>query len=312
MSEVLGLAQLHCHATGMTASNSRFASLLLILLAACGGGDSTGADGGEPATDANDTPSVDANEESWAPLVMGSWTLPAGGEDTSDTHQIVLDRDIYIGAIRPIEPIGTHHTVLSIAGGSGVVYASGVGTNAVTFPEGVGLKLAAGTRLNLELHIFNTGAEPISGTSGIEIVEIAEADVVQEADLFLPGPFGFQLAPGQETTATGTCAIETEQTVFALFPHMHQLGKHFKLTVNKGGQDQVVHDAPYDFDEQAFNVFEPITLSPGDSITSECTWMNTTGQTVRWGDSSTSEMCFGIMYRYPAVGDDFCDNGFTP
>lgn len=297
----------------MTVSNSRYSSLLLILFAACGGGDSNAVDGGANDADAGATPTADAGgDQSWAPLVTGDWTLPAGGENSSDNHLIVLDRDIYVGAIRPIEPVGTHHTVLSIEGGSGIIYASGVGTNAVTFPEGVGLKLAQGTRLNLELHIFNPSGDAISGTSGIEIVEVAEADVIHEADLFLPGPFAFQLPPGQETVTSGTCAIETEQTVFALFPHMHQLGKHFKLTVNKAGQEQIVHDAAYDFNEQAFTVFEPITLSPGDSITSECTWVNTTGQTVGWGDSSNNEMCFGIMYRYPAQGNDFCDNGFTP
>ena len=65
---------------------------------------------------------------------------------------------------------------------------------------------------------------------------------------------------------------------------------------------QVLHDDEYAFDHQAFIPFEPITLEPGDKVTTECTWKNTTTQTVTWDESSTSEMCFSILYRYPAQG----------
>jgi len=266
-----------------------------------------------PVADSGSTPTPDASDSElvWTPLITGEWTLPAGGENTSDNHTITLDRDIYIGAIRPIEPVGTHHTVLD-NGGAGIIYASGVGTNEVIFPDGVGLKLIAGTTLNLQLHIFNPSGAGISGTSGVEIVEVAEADVVNVADLFLPGPFDFNLGPMQETVHSGTCVVQQAQTIFALFPHMHQLGTHFKMSVTKDGTEQMVHDNAYDFDDQAFTNFAPISLSPGDSINTECTWMNSTAQGVGWGDSSTSEMCFSILYRYPAIGGEFCDDGFTP
>ncbi len=285
------------------------------MLLACSGTDNTNGDNSDaaPMVDASTTPTADASDSelTWAPLITGDWTLAAGGENTSDNHSITLDRDIYIGAIRPIEPVGTHHTVLD-NGGAGIIYASGVGTNEVIFPPGVGLKLTAGTTLNLELHTFNPSGSPISGTSGIEIVEVAEADVVNVADLFLPGPFDFQLGPMQETVHSGTCVVQQAQTIFALFPHMHQLGTHFKMSITKDGTEQMVHDKAYDFDNQAFTNFDPISLSPGDSINTECTWMNTGAQGVGWGDSSTSEMCFSILYRYPAISGDFCDDGVTP
>ena len=265
----------------------------------------SGADGGTPQADA------DVSGLVWTPLITGDWSLPAGGEDTGDNHAITLDRDIYVRAIRPIEPPGTHHTVLD-NGGAGIIYASGVGTNEVIFPPGVGLKLSAGTTLNLQLHIFNPGASPMSGTSGVEIVEVAEAAVTNIADLFLPGPFDFQLAPMQETVHSGSCVVQQAQTIFALFPHMHQFGTHFKMSVTKSGAEQMVHDKSYDFNEQSFTKFDPISLSPGDTINTECTWLNTSSQGVFWGDSSTSEMCFSILYRFPALGgDEYCDDGVT-
>ena len=241
----------------------------------------------------------------WTTLITGDWSLPAFEENTSDLHSIVLDRDIYVGAIRPISPTGTHHTVLYLdgAGSLGTIYASGVGTNELIFPTGVGLKLTEGQTLALQLHTFNPSGEAIAGTSGIEIIEVDAADLVHEADVFLPGPIGLNIGPNQVTTESGLCTIDQDQHLFALFPHMHQLGTHFKTTLTIDGQAQVLHDDAYDFEHQAFIPFEPIPMSAGDTITTECTYNNTTPNMVGWGESSTSEMCFSILYRYPAQGD---------
>jgi hypothetical protein len=243
--------------------------------------------------------------EEWTTLISGEWALEPGSELTSDIHTLTLDHDIYIGAIRPIAPTGTHHTVLAVngLGASNTIYASGVGTNAIIFPDGVGLKVAAGQTLILQLHLFNVAAQPISGVSGIEIVEVAPEDVEFQADILLPGPLNLSIPPNQQSTQAHTCTLGATQKFFAVFPHMHQLGSHFKTTLVVGGQEQVLHDDEYVFDHQAFIPFEPLEMNPGDSIKTECTWNNTTSQTVTWGESSTSEMCFSILYRYPAQTD---------
>ena len=250
----------------------------------------------------------------WTALITGDWDLPPFDENTNDLHTVVLDRDIYVGAIRPISPQGTHHTVLYLDGTSSLrtIYASGVGTNELIFPTGVGLKLEAGESLGLQLHTFNPSGEALSGTSGIEIIEVEAEDIVDEAEVFLPGPVALEIGPNQVTTDGGICTLNQEQNIFALFPHMHQLGTHLKTTLTIGGQPQVLHDAAYTFEEQAFIPFEPISMNAGDTITTECTWNNTTPDTVGWGESSTAEMCFSILYRYPAQsgagGIGICSN----
>ncbi|MEJ7731907.1 MAG: hypothetical protein WKG00_22190 [Polyangiaceae bacterium] len=258
-----------------------------------GSSDSTGA-GGTPGN--------------WQVLIQADWQLPSGGENTSDTHIIVLDQDMFVGAIRPIAPQGTHHTLLGIngVGASDNVFASGVGTNELVFPPGVGLRLPAGETIVLQLHIFNPTADVLTGTSGIEVIPIAAADVQHEAEIFLPGPLGISIPPNSDKTITGTCPIGSPQTIFALFPHMHQLGKHLKTTLTIDGQAQVLHDEDYQFAHQPVISFEPIQLSPGDSVTTACTYKNTTSSNVGWGESSNSEMCFSILYRYPKSGGDFC------
>ena len=291
-------------------SAAAFALVFVLALTACSDGpaaddddDVTPADAGGGAADSD----VPLN---WVPLITGEWSLQPFSENTSDSHSMTMDRSIYVGAIRPIAPVGTHHTVLGIDGidFGNIIYASGVGTNAIVFPEGVGLKLDAGENIVLQLHLFNVTGEAISGTSGVEIVEVDAADVTMEADLFLPGPFAFSIPPMQEYTTQGTCTVDGSYSFFALFPHMHQLGTHFKTTLEIDGNDMVLHDDDYSFGDQAFIPFETIAVTAGDKVKTECTWNNTTNGNVMWGESSTTEMCFSILYRFPAGPGEICAN----
>jgi len=274
----------------------RASTLAIVFCAACGGGGS-------------DEPSPDANSGGWQPLIQKGWTLTPGGEKTSDVQLDSLDHDVVIGGLRPLAPVGTHHTLLfKGASGTNMIYASGVGTNELMFPAGKALRIPAGTLLGLQLHIFNQSDEMLTGTSGIEMLEVDPATVTDEIDMFLPGPQNLSLPPGQPTTIRGTCTVKTAYQVFALFPHMHQLGTHLKTTLTVGGVERVINDAPYNFEHQAILSFEPIQLNPGDKVTTECTWMNTGSQTVTYGESSTTEMCYSILYRFPRGTDEFCVN----
>lgn len=274
--------------------------LLLCLAAACTRPASEGATG--------DDDDDDGSTPGWTQLMTADWALEPFSEETSDVHVLTLDRDIYVGGIRPVAPPGTHHTVLAIGNlaSQNMIYASGVGTGALDFPDGVGLKLSAGVTLVLQLHLFNVSELPLEGTSGIEIIEVPESDVTDLAGLFLPGPLDLSLLPNQATTISDTCNVGSAQNLFALIPHMHQLGTHFKTTVTAGGTTTVLHDEPYYFDGQGVTAFTPIAVGPGDTIGVECTWNNTYDTPVGWGESSTTEMCFAITYRWPDTGGDFC------
>ncbi len=269
---------------------------VMTLLAACG----TDGGSGPPPPDA-------PVGGGWQTLIEKSWTLPPGGENTSDLQIITVDHDMVIGGIRPLAPAGTHHTLLFRGlSGANAIFASGVGTNELMFPTGKALKVTAGTALGLQLHVFNTSDAPLSGTSGVEVLEVDPATVTDEVDLFLPGPRNLSIAPNTTTSKSGTCTVTTPYTLIGLFPHMHQLGTHLKTTIHTGGVDRVIHDGAYQFDHQAVIPLDSIKLAVGDTITTECTWNNTTAQTVTYGESSTTEMCYSILYRYPRGNEEFC------
>jgi hypothetical protein len=272
----------------------------LIFVVACGGG------GTDPASP--DAPGPDASTyDTWQPLIHKAWSLGPGDEKTSDLTIDTTERDIYVGGMRPLAPQGTHHTLLYRGiEGTNMIYASGVGTGELRFPPGLGFKLDAGTALGLQLHVYNTTENTLTGTSGVEFYEVDPASVTDEVDLFLPGPIDFTLPMHEVSTLTSTCTVKEPYKIFALFPHMHQLGTHFKTTLTINGEERVLHDADFDFEHQDVITFEPIQLNVGDKITSTCTWNNTTDGDVTNGESSDTEMCFSILYRFPRGSEEFC------
>ncbi len=274
----------------------------LVFVLACGGG-------GGPAGDDDPTPDGPGPDpDGWTPLLTKGWQLEPESEKTSDLAIDTTERDLVIGGLRPLSPVGTHHTLLFRgASGTNAIYASGVGTGELIFPPGTAMRIPKGTLIGLQLHIFNVSSEPLSGTSGIEMLEVDPSTVTEEVDMFLPGPTDLAIGAGMQTQA-GTCTVKQPYKVFALFPHMHQLGRHFKTTLNIGGVDQVLHDEAYEFEHQEVRSFEPIQMNTGDKITTECTWFNDTGNTIGWGESSTTEMCFSILYRFPRGNDEQCEN----
>ena len=146
----------------------------------------------------------------------------------------------------------------------------------------------------------------MTGRSGIEVRKLDPALVEHEVGLFLPGPRDFAIAPGV-ATASGTCTVTSAQTVFAVFPHMHQYGTHLKTTITTGGTPHVLYDGAYSFEHRQVVPFTPIQLAPGDTIQTECTWNNTTAATIGYGESPDTELCFSILFRYPDDGQEFCD-----
>ncbi len=305
------------------------AVVLSLSLVACGGGGT----GGTGDDDGDDVASVDAAviPDGWASLMEGDWTLQPGQEGYFCVYTTV-PRDVYVKAFRPIIPLGTHHTVLTLytgaspadgtvpcgvgTNGQSMIYGSGVGSPDFEFPAGVGLHLVAGQRLLLNLHLYNSTDSVMTGRSGTLFQEAAASEIQHEAELVLAGPTVNLAVPSGTSTQSGSCRVSsfTDQPiqVFALSQHMHKLGRHMRSVVTRGGEEIMLQDIDYNFERQTFQYASPmIELRPGDVITTHCTYENTpatnppTGSPVGFGDSSDDEMCFTDLFYYPAQGANF-------
>jgi hypothetical protein len=114
------------------------------------------------------------------------------------------------------------------------------------------------------------------------------------------GKIAFSVSSGMRDI-TGGCTANQDFNLFAVWPHMHKLAVHSKFEVIHNNVSTVVWDAPYDFNDQKYYPQTPeVQVKAGDTIKVTCSYNNTTGQNVTFGDSSDKEMCFTGMYRYPS------------
>jgi hypothetical protein len=306
-------------------------SLSAIGLVACGGGGGGGSGDDGPddidaAPGAADAGAPDADNSSYTMLIGRSWgPLPGGTQDTYRCVRVTMTEDVYVHSFRAQAPLGTHHTVLGIATGvrpdgdydcgtaevgHQMLFASGVGTADLTFPAGIAVKIAKGQQIVLNLHLFNASdtAIPLS-ESGILVETMRAEDVQQEAEAIFAGTFDIDIEVSTRAqTAQGGCTVERDYTLFALWPHMHQLGTKQLVTWSRGSETKTLHDAAYTFFEQTYYLVEPqLAVKRGDRIDVTCTYVNTTTMPVGWGEGSEAEMCFTGLYRYPALNSGVFD-----
>jgi len=271
----------------------------VLVVIGCGGGASTP---GEPVE-----------------IIGRDWTIAPGTEQYKCIG-IQVDHDMTISRFQTENPIGEHHVVLTVTdqlGGYGgtklgeydcsvltldlqMLFASGVGTDALAMPDGVGLEVKAGQYLHMNLHLFNTTDQPITAHSGILATLIDPVPADHLAEMIFSGTVNISVPAGQTVTTGGGCTFQKDAHLFTYWPHMHQHATHQTVTMMVGGQPKVIHDQPFDFSDQKNYPLAPlIDVHAGDSIRTDCTYTNNDATTLTFGDSSTAEMCFTGLYRYP-------------
>ena len=250
-------------------------------------------------------------------LLGGDWSLPSGQEGYVCVRR-TLEETIYIQEFRPVAPRGTHHTVLTLeqpirqpdgvvpcnafSNGPDMIYGSGVGTRALSLPDGVAIKVEAGQQLLLNLHLFNTDSDEISGHSGIEVSVVESSHVEHEAQVILAGKENFLIpARARDYDIHGTCTMTADTTLFATMPHMHTLGTFMEIRATSSAGTQILHEDFYNFDRQRYTTFSPLSLQRGDTVDITCRYDNPSDADVPFGDSTLHEMCYAVLYRYPAV-----------
>jgi hypothetical protein len=260
--------------------------------------------------------------DGWKTLITGKWEVPAG-EETYFCARFTVPQSVSAQSFRALSPPGTHHTLLTIvdnpttpdgtgpctAGTNGTrsITGSGVGTNDYKYPEGVAMQIKAGQQLLLNLHLFNVTDKTITGTSGALIKTIPDDQVKQFAEGILAGTTNLSIPVGGPTVQSGKCTLKHDVTLFAVSPHMHQLGTYFKAVAHSSMMgDVVLSDAAYSFESQIVTLLpQQIPMKMGDTISVDCTYQNTTLKPVKFGESSLAEMCFAGIYQYPAGTGSF-------
>ena len=253
----------------------------------------------------------------FAPLITRHWEIAAGATDIYKCTRIQVDHDMTITGFRSLSPFGTHHSAITISSPDAplgdydctgglfdpqLLFATGLNTNDMIFPTDTGIFIPAGTKLNLNLHLFNATDTPISGESGVLFRE--SASVSQQADMFFGGTLNVSIPNNDETTTlSGTCTLARDFTMFSVWPHMHQIGTHQKVEWIHDGVSDTLLDTDYQFTSQkSWPLAQQRQFHAGDQIKVTCSWLNNEDHVVTFGERSEDEMCFAGIYRYPAGG----------
>ena len=265
------------------------------------------------------------DDAGWTMIAARSWSLAVGEHDKYQCTRVQIPQDMYITGFRSLSPVGTHHSVLTYSTKTTplgdydcnvgavdfqMVYAAGLGTDDLLFPTNVAMKIPAGQFVNLNLHLFNASDNSETGTSGVLVKTItaAEAASYTMADMTFAGNGNFTIPAGQTMTVSGGCNAPADWHLFTLWPHMHMLGTHQKVTIGSA----TPLDSDYSFAEQRNYPMAVMDVAKGTPIQTTCTFTNTTANAVSFGESSTNEMCFTGLYKYPAGGNLVqCVSNFT-
>jgi copper type II ascorbate-dependent monooxygenase-like protein len=179
----------------------------------------------------------------------------------------------------------------------------------LTFPQGVALKIAAQQMIQLEGHYINTGTSTVQGTGTVnfETIPITTPNII-ESDFAFWGTLNISIPPGTYSIGPIFAKGLSGTHGFALTTHQHRLGTDFKIWAANDATDTnhppVAHTTDW-ANPPLYRLNPELNFDGQNGLAYQCTWNNTTGQTVTFGESANQEMCFLWMYYYPSMGFDF-------
>jgi hypothetical protein len=182
------------------------------------------------------------------------------------------------------------------------------GYRSVVYPDGVGLKAPAGSRVLMQVHYDLEHSNDLPDQTAVDFMlqdEVEhEVKIIPVGNpLWLVGN-AMQLKAGEADTMYNFSYDPTKLLngskgfrIFGVNLHMHELGTQGALAIfrKNGATDCLFHTTRWDFHWLGeYTLTDPIDFFPGDELYVECHW-STEGLTedLRWGNDE--EMCGGLL-----------------
>ncbi|MCA9211846.1 MAG: hypothetical protein KDB27_02180 [Planctomycetales bacterium] len=178
-----------------------------------------------------------------------------------------------------------------------------------SLPDGVALRLPAGSGFDLNVHSVNRTGESRPGeiyvnlftATSDEIKHVAEQDNFANYDINLP--------PHAVTTLTKEFTFSETRNVISLWSHAHEHMTEFRVEYVGGERDGELIYWANDWEHPPILSFDsPLVFDRGDKIRLVTTYDNQTDKTISYGPLSSDEMQFLFYISYPLRGD-FDKNG---
>jgi hypothetical protein len=182
-------------------------------------------------------------------------------------------------------------------------------SNKREIPEGMYLRIPAGSRIVLQSHYVNYSDKPIRTADILNFETVADVSGQIEANFFVLSHNTMEVPEGISTT-TYECDVDADTNLLWDTGHMHEHGTSVSVTRRALGSTD--EELLYQVDEwtsamrddsptDAFPVEAPLVLHAGDHLTLTCNYENATGATIEW----PHEMCVMFSAYWPARNDGF-------
>jgi hypothetical protein len=190
----------------------------------------------------------------------------------------------------PCDPMPTRVAALG-------VYTPGI--EPLQLPDGVAIELPAGTQRLLVLAHTMRRDVGLAQTTYVDL-DLAAKPVLHSVnwvDVFAPVPV---LYPGDALGTVGNCQFAVPAHIVSVWAHMHRLGSEFHGVIVRadGTREPLLDVKPWDYNHQ-FVYPVDVQLEPGDTVQTQCHWVNTTSDVVLPGPYSTDEMCNQGLLVWP-------------
>ncbi len=193
------------------------------------------------------------------------------------------------------------------------------GNQGADFPVGTGLPIPPHTKIVAQIHYNTTGvaslamlrslveAHPIRLNFRLDdrVSHVAQIRYWTDSNWVLD-PMAMLIPAGSRGVTHSYTGFLRSGTVYGVSTHQHQLGRSNRLshiTTSPTGEttESCLLDIPrWDFHWQdVFWLQSPVTFRSGDQLRITCGWDNPTSRDVSWGDSTSAEMCLGLIYYVP-------------
>jgi hypothetical protein len=230
-----------------------------------------------------------------------SWMTPG-----SSHHFIAYEVGSAAGSSFPAQADGT---LQSCAFGGGTwMYATSLPGEIIEMqmPSGVGLPIAAGTQVMLNMHFINPSSTVAYPTVKLNLVLAQnvqyKAAAMVSFNTSIAVPPATATGPGTQTVG-GTCSAPIGSKFFVMTTHTHKHAVESKVNYVHGGTTTNIVDTT-DWEHPDVGVWNSpnfLTVQSGDSFTYSCAYSNTGTSTVYVGETAASnEMCMAIGYYFPA------------
>lgn len=173
------------------------------------------------------------------------------------------------------------------------------------FPDGVGRVLPSGEGLRVLVHLLNPSTTAVTAKVTITFHAVDPSLIQYKAvSLFLNNAL-LSVPAGMSVQTRTTGALSQNIKLMGAVSHMHSRATAFSATTSTG---KTLYSCNSSTGVDCWNEPSPANFTPaldiasGTTFTWSCTYNNTTGKTLTFGESAnTNEMCIFAGVAYPAT-----------